>query len=184
MATKDQISYESQFKQRIRRDIRQELEEQAIASIPSLTLSNQVKVDEIAEGKFRARVPHYWASIFHDGRGPVRSKEGGPSLLFFRDPDKDPRLAAGYPERYAQVQYLREGKRMDGKKLAAMVKNDEATLTRSVGPAAGTYFFDNNKGFGGFVQRIRDLVVDRFSSFSARWAVDLSGEYRTQLKLK
>lgn len=50
-------------------------------------------------------IPHYWAVYLHDDRnafGPRRARW----LVWFENPADDPRLAGGYPERFADVKRL------------------------------------------------------------------------------
>lgn len=46
---------------------------------------------------------YFWIRFVNDGRGPVRSRPGGPPLIFFKDPKKDPRIASDYPRRRTGV---------------------------------------------------------------------------------
>ena len=50
-------------------------------------------------------IPHYWAVYYHDGRAGFTAP-GGRVLVFFADPDDDPRLEGGYPVRASEIRRL------------------------------------------------------------------------------
>lgn len=101
-------------------------------------------VDAIG-GRAEIFIPHYWAVYYHDGRDGF-SADSGRFLVFFANPDDDPRLADGYPERAADIRRLTRDEFYAG--LAENERRAESGGTpfmfvvRSVGPAGAHPFFD------------------------------------------
>ncbi|MCP4612143.1 MAG: hypothetical protein GY845_25895 [Planctomycetes bacterium] len=121
-------------------------------------------------------VPHYWAVIIHEGRGP--SPKSGPGLLiWFSDPKNDPRLRNGkYPVTRADVRHLTKAEfqrgvkrnrpiiaeylRRTGKRARDLTSSDYRNMNlymivakRSPGSGGGVLgnpFMANNGGMRGF----------------------------------
>lgn len=77
----------------------------ASSAIQSETLRRALVFERISFRWGRLVVPHYWAIYQHDGRGrvtPVRAK----MLVYYADPNDDPRLSGGYPVRLSDVRRL------------------------------------------------------------------------------
>ena len=137
-------------------------------------------------------IPHFWAAIFHDGRGTVRPVNS-PILVWFKDRNRDPRLDGGHTqERLSQVRRLDPGTvrgllRERNQKISDYKKRTgKRTLTASdmraldlpiiiakrsprggSGRVAGTNFFLNTPGGGmaGFKEvadKIALEVTDKF----------------------
>lgn len=110
-------------------------------------------------------VPHYWAQYAHDGRGGF-----GPNtaqvLVWFRNPLNDPRLAAGYPIRRAEIKKLTKQQwdywvRVNRRARARNVP-EPMIVRRFVGPAKGTPFFSNdfpNGGMAGFPKQGKGVAT-------------------------
>ena len=65
-----------------------------------------VREDPENDQKYALVVPHFWAAYIHDGRGPVRP-DTAKVLVWFRNPNDDPRLKAGLsPVRASGVRKL------------------------------------------------------------------------------
>ena len=96
-------------------------------------------------GEARIFVPHYWALYYHDGRAGF-SAPGGRVLVFFADPDDDPRLEAGFPVRATEIRRLTRDEF-----FAGLAENERRAdegggpfmfVVPSVGPAPAHPFFD------------------------------------------
>jgi len=96
---------------------------------------------------------YYWTRFVNDGRGPIRAKEGGPPLIFFRDPRKDPRINKGYPKRPGEVQKLTKRSFNYHKRQGNLI------ITRNVGPATGLKFLEH--GLQVSRKRVPEAVRDR-----------------------
>ena len=106
----------------------------------------------------RLYIPHYWALYVHDGYNafrPVSKKI--PFLIWFRDPEEDPRLENGaMPERWSEVIHLTSDQ------YKALVLRNAKNRSLGLPPVAymapmlpgkqGTFFFDNSVGFAGFLE--------------------------------
>ena len=108
------------------------------------------------EGKQKSsgviRVPHYWAKFFHDGRDAVVAK--AKLLVWFKNPNKDPRLKGGYPVY-----------RSDNKTLDQLITKDEfrrlrnsgeIIVTKKSGPTKQPQnpFFSNTGGMAGLSEDV------------------------------
>ena len=90
-------------------------------------------------------VPHYWAVYYHDGRAGFAAPSGR-FLVFYPDPDDDPRLEGGRPVRFSDARHLSREEFLEG-----LDRNEERAssglppfmlVVRSVGPAGAHPFFD------------------------------------------
>ena len=141
---------------------------QAKAAINSKTLKRflELFIDEVGEGVLN--VPHFWAVHYHDGRGPVRARPGH-KLVWFRDPDEDPRLKGGRPIKKANVKRLTRAQfqRALQLNLAARRRGQEPPViisTFSVGTDP-ELFFDNDHGMAGYSERAFKTIKKDFSKF-------------------
>ena len=78
---------------------------------------------------------YYWARWANDGRGPVEAKEGR-VLVWFLDPQDDPRIAADYPKKPKSVV------RLTKRQFQAAFEAGEIAIARRVGKAAGLRFLE------------------------------------------
>jgi hypothetical protein len=75
--------------------------------IPSRQLRAALQAIQIDQSTGILWVPHYWAIFAHDGRGPSPAIEGSAILVWFRNPEDDPRLPGGrYPVTRSEVRHL------------------------------------------------------------------------------
>lgn len=81
--------------------------------------------------------PQYWAVYYHDGRGPVRPVNGK-FLVWFVDPDDDPRFKSGYPIRATDVKRLA----LSPEEFQALRESGKMIVSTSAGPAKGAKFIE------------------------------------------
>jgi len=98
-----------------------------------------VEVDEVSS-EAHVLTDFYWAVYYHDGRGPIRARPGK-FLVFFRDPDDDPRIngaARNYPKRASDV------RRLDLTKgeFSRLLRSGRMVATKRVGAAEAHPFFE------------------------------------------
>jgi len=111
-------------------------------------------------------IPHYWAVYYHDGRAGFAAP-GGRVLVFFADPEDDPRLEAGYPIREADIRRLTRDEF-----YAGLAENEARAfaggepfmfVVRSVGPAPAHPFFEQLAvGAADRADFLAGLAVDQF----------------------
>lgn len=104
--------------------------------IPSAISESLVVIADAVEA--RLFTPYYWAEYAHDGRGPIRAKPGR-LLVWFKDPDEDPRLRGGGPFR------ARDRRHLTKSQFRAAVRARQVIVARAVGPAEGVAFFEDNQ---------------------------------------
>ncbi len=140
-------------------------------SIGSKTLRAAVRLI-VDESKQRADlfIPHYWAIYYHDGRGSV-SPRSARKLVFFDNPNDDPRLAGGYPVRASQVQRLTREQYNEG-----LRRNQERArkggrpfmyVVDGVGPSKPKPFFKRLSQ--GSAQRAEPIVRKEFERELLAW---------------
>ena len=115
-------------------------------SIGSKTLRAAIRL-VINESEERADlfIPHYWAIYYHDGRGAF-GPDTARKLVFFDDPNDDPRIKGGRPVRESDVRRLtkdqyREGLRRNQER-ASRGGRPFMYVVDSVGPSRPRPFFD------------------------------------------
>jgi len=145
----------------------QEELERVRGMIGSVTLREAARliVDAFA-GHAEIFIPHYWAEFYHDGHGSF-----GPTdarvLVFFADPDDDPRIDSGYPVRASELRRLTRDEYLEG--LDRNLENKEAGLEPfmfvlpSVGPSAGEPFFDDLSR--GAAQRLDPIALGELDAY-------------------
>lgn len=108
-------------------------------------------------------IPHYWAEFYHDGRDGF-SADAGRFLVYFADPDDDPRIEGGYPVREADVRHLTREEF-----YAGLAQNDLRHpevfmyVVRSVGPAGAHPFFDRlARGAADRMDQFAEFAIDAF----------------------
>lgn len=181
---KGRKQFNDTFKRPMRARLREMLYGRSLAAIPSDTLRRSLVVVKPTglPNDLEARLPHYWAKILHNGRGPVSanpSSGGSKFLLFYRNPADDPRLSRGRPRRVSQI---RKGN-INPKQLRADLKAGKAVLTKNVGPARGRFFFDNFIGMRGFTADVRNMIAFRFQNYSRQIAREASFEAFLDIKV-
>lgn len=101
----------------------------------------------------------YWAVYYHDGRGPIKARPGK-FLVFFRDPDDDPRIdgsARDYPKRVADARKLSLTKGQFNR----LLRSGRLLATKRVGPAEAHPFFE--VGFAALQSRYGPKISRLFS---------------------
>jgi hypothetical protein len=105
---------------------------------PSRTLKNAMTVSYRALPRLHqiiVHIPHYWATYYHDGSGPVTMPKGK-YMVWFRDPKDDPRLKGGFPVKRSQVRTLNLSK----ERFSQLVKEGKIIIRQSVGRRQGKFF--------------------------------------------
>lgn len=122
----------------------------------------------------RLFIPHYWAVYVHDGRGAPVLPRAGSVMVWFRNPNNDPRLRGGrYPERASQV------RRLTRTQFEFWLAENRLAIQRGVPPpmivtkrintpTQAYAFFDNRKGMAGFVAQVPGIVAAEFSDHVLR----------------
>jgi hypothetical protein len=139
----------------------------------------------IDESKQRADlfIPHYWAIWYHDGRGRV-SPVNARKLVFFDDPNDDPRIQGGRPVTESQVRRLtkeqyREGLRRNQERAAAG-RRPFMYVVDSVGPAAPRPFF--KKLEQGAADRADVIVAREFERELLAW-IDKDKDVKSETRI-
>jgi hypothetical protein len=122
--------------------------ERAKRAVGSSTLRRAMRliIDE-SEARATLFVPQYWAVFYHDGHGVISPRRAR-KLVFFDNPNDDPRLFGGKsPERARDLRRLteaqyREGLRRNRERQAAGRRPFMYVVDR-VGPSAPRPFFDD-----------------------------------------
>jgi hypothetical protein len=78
---------------------------------------------------------YYWARFVNDGRKKIEAAPGK-VLVFFADPQDDPRIASDYPKKLNQLQRLQLSKEDFRRKR----ESGELIVAKAVGPAGGLEF--------------------------------------------
>lgn len=154
----------------------------ARSAVPSRTLASAMTArfngvvlgKEGQEGWSDLFVPHFWAVILHDGRGPVYPGVNARYLVFFVNSRDDPRLSEGYPvdpndgRRLTKAEFefgIRENERRyklnpgGGRSQYMIVMKDSHDAPLPVGPALGTFFF--TIGMESFERNEAPGIVER-----------------------
>lgn len=149
---------------------------QPIIRAKSRTLAAALRIVLENDGRDGGRlsVPHYWAVYVHDGRGAPVLPRRGSVLVWFRNPNNDPRLRGGrYPVRASQVRHLTRTQFefwLAENRLAIQrgVPPPMIVTKRINTPTQAYAFFDNSKGMRGFVAQVPGIVAAEFSDFVLR----------------
>lgn len=152
MASKDPL----QFKKDVALLMGERLRQAVRPLIQSETLKNSIEVQLLVDADVVGAAlvwPHYWAVYYHDGRGPLRPVNGR-FLVYFLDPEDDPRFKDGYPVRAKDVKRLE----LSPEEFRAALASGKMIVTNYVGPARGKKFIDRlarraAKLVGGLVLR-------------------------------
>jgi hypothetical protein len=153
---------------RIIRRVLEELGQQELARVKGIIGSKTLRaaitliIDE-SEQRADLFIPHYWAIWYHDGRGSV-SPVSARKLVFFDDPNDDPRIQGGRPVHESDVRRLtaeqyRDGLRRNQERHAAG-RRPFMYVVDSVGPSAPRPFF--SKLEQGAAKRAEPIVLREF----------------------
>jgi hypothetical protein len=158
-------------------------------SIDSATLRQALRAEVVNAQTARLLIPHYWALYQHDGRGvgfPRRSV----FLVYFVDPNDDPRLEGGYPVRLNDVRRLTKDEFRDGQQRNREMEADNPEggpqqfmrVLPQVGPTAPdkSYPFFT-KGMAGFQERASFVVRGILDRLARRIAVSRKSTARIKL---
>ena len=135
--------------------------------IGSQTLREAVHlVVDAGIGVAQLRIKHYWAVYYHDGRDGFGATNAS-VLVFFADPDDDPRLEGGYPVRESEIRRLSRDEFYAGlaqnELRAAEGEPPFMFVVPSVGPASGHSFFDQLAvGAAARMDQFASFAVDAF----------------------
>lgn len=139
-----------------------------LPQIPSRTLREalQIIIDEPGL-ESRLFIPHYWAVYLHDGR-PGFSAPAGKSLVFFNDPEDDPRIfGTTSPERASQTRHLTREEFLEGLERNSIRRQSGQTpfmfVVTSVRKAAGNPFFE--RGLDGLAAAAETEVFRELDIF-------------------
>lgn len=136
MASKDPV----QFKKELALLMAERLRQAVRPFIKSDTLRDSIEIQLRVEGSMVESAlawPHYWAVYYHDGRGPLRPVNGR-YLVYFLDPEDDPRFKDGYPVRATDVKKLS----LTPEEFKAALASGKMIVTNYVGPAKGQKFIE------------------------------------------
>ena len=136
MASKDPIA----FKKELALLMAERLRVAVRPFIKSDTLKNSIEIALQVDGSMVGSAlvwPHYWAVYYHDGRGPIRPVNGR-YLVYFLDPEDDPRFKNGYPVRAADIKRLE----LSPEEFKAAIASGKMIVTNYIGPARGKKFID------------------------------------------
>lgn len=145
----------------------------ATASIPSHTLQRSMTkevdyvIDGVAEG--RLYIDQYWAIYVHDGRDAINKAP----LIWFKNPNDDPRLTLGYaPTRANEFKSfglsprdLRKWLNINSALRKAGWREEDLPMQvrwTGVGNVAGSFFFDNDVGMRDFLPIAKKIIQDEF----------------------
>lgn len=108
--------------------------------IKSETLRDSIEIQLLVDGGMIGAAlawPHYWAVYYHDGRGPLRPVNGR-FLVYFVDPEDDPRFKNGYPIRAQDIKRLE----LSPEEFKAAIASGKMIVANYIGPARGKRFID------------------------------------------
>lgn len=146
----------------VRRQARLNLLSMSSDSRQAKALRDDLKIAVVAddnEGLGEVFTEYYWALYYHDGRGSIRARPGK-FLVFFRDPDDDPRIsgsARNYPRRAVDNRQLRLSKA----EFRSLLKSRRLIATKRVGPASAHPFFE--QGYAALQSKFGPVLVRMFS---------------------
>lgn len=139
-----------ELKETISRDISNAAKERVRRFTESRTLRDALRV--VREGnRWFVGVPHYWAVYYHDGRKAARSVREDGFLVWYKNPQDDPRHNGTFPVRASQLRTLQQAG-ISLERLRADLESGRAVIARSSprsgAPVAGKPFFV--RGLRGF----------------------------------
>lgn len=160
---------------RVIRRVLQEIGERELRrvrkAIGSRTLRAAIRLI-INESEERADlfIPHYWAIYYHDGRGSV-SPVNARKLVFFDDPNDDPRIRGGRPVRESDVRRLTKRQYEEGlrrnRERAARGGRPFMYVVDSVGPSQPRPFFTQLER--GAAKRAEPIITRVFERELLEW---------------
>lgn len=141
-------------------EVRQKLTAILKSVIPSKTLKAAVSVSYRKlphNQQLSVSIPHYWATYYHDGSGPITMPKGR-YMVWFKDSKDDPRLKGGYPVKRANIRRLD----ISSKRFTQLVKEGKLIVRRSVGRRKGHPFLPAASRIWGLwiKQRLRRRALE------------------------
>ena len=123
----------------------------------------RVQIIDVGEGVSEAAIltDYYWAIYYHDGRGPINARPGR-FLVFFRNPDDDPRIGGArrdYPRRASDIRPLQ----LSRGRFTQLLREGRMVATKRVGPAEPHPFLE--VGFSTLNRIYGPKVEEAFSAF-------------------
>ncbi len=115
---------------------------------------HRIEVERETNASGVVRVPHYWAKFYHDGRDAVVGK----LMVWFKDPNEDPRIKNGYPIYRANVKSLAD--LISPAKFRELRKSGAIYVKRAVGPSKKkpqNPFFSNTGGMSGLGSEVAQI---------------------------
>lgn len=116
------------------------------AKIPSRSIRQMMTFDKRSVQSGFLNVPFYWATYYHNGRGPVRP-QAKTFLAYYRDPKDDPRYRQGYPIIPSQLKSLKDV--ISKEKFKEDRESGKLILTKGVGATQKNYPFFSDSATGG-----------------------------------
>jgi hypothetical protein len=148
-------------------------ERKVLPKIPSAALRRSLtsRIEETLEGMLAVlSIPHYWAIYLHDGRGPIEKGPTDGFLVFFKNPEEDPRIAGGYPVRASDIRRLTKAQWQEGlRRNRDHLRNGgdifdvPMIVVKRVGPAQGAFWF--TQGMAGFDIEAGAIISARFDAY-------------------
>lgn len=131
--------------------------------VESTTLRDALRVERVG-GKWFVGVPHYWAVYYHDGRRAAQSNRDNGFLVWYKNPQDDPRHGGTFPVRASQLRSLKQAG-ISLERLRADIDSGRAVIARysprSRRRVAGKPFF--KQGLTGFFRSgVRQLATAEF----------------------
>jgi hypothetical protein len=122
----------------------------------ALRESMEIRLEQVGSDQVDGLVhlPFYWAIYYHDGRGPIQK---GKFMVFFSNPDEDPRIDGGsrnYPVRVTDIRRLILSK----SKFNRLVREGRIIMTKRVGPADPHPFFES-AGLRGLQTEVTPIAI-------------------------
>jgi hypothetical protein len=155
MASKDPLSFKVDVAQKMAARLRDVVRRY----IDSDTLKNAIEIVlEFDGADVRADLvwPHYWAVFYHDGRGPLRPINGK-YLVWFMDPEDDPRNQGGYPVRKSDIRRLE----LSTEEFKALLASGRMIVRTYAGPTRGKKFLERLAGRAA--KHVQPIVRREFS---------------------
>lgn len=145
--------------------------------IPSKQLQAQLEQIIKDDGIGFLSISAYWAVYVHDGRAAFGPRS--PPLIWFRDPNNDPRLINGVtPDRAADLRHLSSSEFRFWARANAITKREGRPLPMIISESIkkdtiGSFFWDNEVGMIGFVDTADGIVAPEWDAYRNTVMADL-----------
>lgn len=166
------------FYDRVTRKLAEAAYRIAYPNIPSRVLKEAMVVVKVRAGNtgavYKLFIPHYWSHYLHDGRGTVTPKRAR-SLMWFKNPRRDPRYDGGYPVRLADAKAHTLSKQEFKRNRSEMI------FAKSAKPIRGKFFFSNRRGMRNLVKIVAPTIIKKELSIMGR---EFIGKSLMNMKVK